>query len=235
MNIVITGHRGFIGSHLIKKLNGTGIDIIEDNDILTCDLPDADLVIHLAAQPDVMKSIGDPADTCRTNIEGTVRLLKRYKDAKFIFASSGGAIQETIESPYGMSKYCAEEFIKMMHNNYVILRFANVFGPRSRSVVDYFMDGDVNIFGDGSATRTYIYVADIVDGILKAINWDNGIYMLGGTDTYTVLDLALATGKYINFLPKREGELDHSCVENNTPNWFPKVDAIKYIKDNCNV
>ena len=234
--ILVTGHLGFIGSHLIERLNKEGLDYIgidvkEENDILACDLPDADIVIHLAAQPDVILSVENPEYTCRNNIEGTVRLLERYKDSLFIFASSGGAIQETIESPYGMSKFCAEEFVKMMHDNYVILRFANVFGERSRSVVDYFIDDEVHIFGDGSAVRTYVHVSDIVDAIIMSFILDKGTYILGGARPYTVQQLAEATGKSISYLSKREGELDNSYVKNTMPGWKPTIDAIDYIKE----
>ncbi len=59
--ILITGHLGFIGSYLTKKIgNFVGLDIKDGNDILTCDLPDAEVVIHLAAEPGVVKSIEEP-------------------------------------------------------------------------------------------------------------------------------------------------------------------------------
>lgn len=230
MRTVVTGYKGFIGSHLIKRLDAIGIDVLDGNDILDCDLPNADVVIHLAAISDVIESVDNPTQTVRNNIEGTVRLLKYYPNAKFIFASSGGTIQDDIASPYGMSKYCAEEFIKMMHpNNYVILRFGNVFGPGGHCVIDKFINGDVNIYGDGSATRTYTHVDDIVTAILLSLDWASGTYLLGGAKTYTVDELANATGKPITYMPKREGELDHATVANTTPNWQPTIDAKEYI------
>jgi UDP-glucose 4-epimerase len=233
MKILITGHMGFIGSYLVKKFdNFIGIDIKEGNDILTCDLPDADVVIHLAAEPGVITSVLDPFKNAETNILGTIRLVKRYKDSKFIFASSGGTIQEKIISPYGLSKYCCEEYIKLISNNYVILRFPNVYGVGSRSVADKFLKDDIVIYGDGSANRTYGYIDDIVEAIIKSMDWEQGTYKLGGDQNYTVLEIAEAIGKPITFAPKRAGELDHSSLENTTPNWQLKVDLLDYIKQN---
>lgn len=233
MKILLTGHLGFIGSYLVKEFDEfIGIDIKEGNNILTCDLPEADVVIHLAAESGVVASVEDPFKNTETNILGTIRLIERYKNSKFIFASSGGAIQETITSPYGLSKYCCEEYIKLLCNNYVILRFPNVYGKESRSVADKFIREDIIIYGDGSATRTYGHVDDIVKAILQSINWKQGTYRLGSNQNYTVLEIAKTVGKPITFEPKREGELDHSSLKNTTPDWHTEVDLLDYIKLN---
>jgi len=230
--ILITGHMGFIGSYLTKKFdNFIGLDIKEGNDILTCDLPDADVVIHLAAEPGVVDSVANPLKNARTNILGTVRLAERYKDSKFIFSSTGGAIQEIIISPYGLSKDCCERYIKMLCNNYIILRFPNVYGAGSRSVADKFIKNDIVIYGDGSANRTYGYVDDIVNGIIKSLDWKQGTYKLGSDQNYTVLEIAKAVGKPIKFEPKRKGELDHSSLKNTTPDWETTIDLLTYIKN----
>lgn len=231
---LVTGHRGFIGTHLMKEIDAVGLDIREGNDILTCDLPDADVVIHLAAQTNVIASVTDPEFDARTNILGTIRLAKRYRDAHFVFASSGGAIQEKIESPYGLSKYCAEEYIKIICKNYTILRFANIFGEGdTHGVVNKFIYNPVTIFGDGSSTRNYVYVGDLIRGIKEAIHWPkNRIYSFGHERSIPILELAKATGKPITFAPRIEGELQHSVVPNNT-SWKPQVDVINYIREKC--
>jgi nucleoside-diphosphate-sugar epimerase len=233
MGIVVTGHMGFIGGYLMRQLpNAVGLDIKDGNDILECDLPPADIVIHLAAEPGVIRSVEDPFTNAQTNILGTIRLLQHYKNAKFIFASSGGTIQETIESPYGLSKYTCEEYIKLLHDNYVILRFPNVYGKGSRSVVDKFLNQDkLTIYGDGSANRTYGFVDDVVRGILFAQEWPSGTYKLGGGQNYTVREIAEAIGKPIIYAPKRWGELDHSSLPNETPNWGATLDLQEYIRD----
>lgn len=230
--VVVTGHMGFIGSYLMKQLpTASGLDIKEDNDILECELPDADIVIHLAAEPGVIQSMKDPFTNARTNILGTIRLLQEYKNAKFIFASSGGTVQEVIESPYGLSKYTCEEYIKLLHDNYVILRFPNVYGEGSRSVIDKFLKEEtLTIYGDGSQNRTYGFVEDIVRGILMALEWPTGTYKLGGDQNYTVQQIAKAVGQPIVYAPVRKGELAHSSLANETPNWIPTVDALDYIR-----
>lgn len=235
MKILITGHQGFIGSYLKDRFPNDfviGLDRKSHNDILYCDLPDADIVIHLAGESGVINSMNNPLNCAQNNIVGTIRLLERYKNSKFIFASSGGTIQDKIISPYGLSKFCCEEYIKLLHNNYVILRFPNVFGKGSRSVVDKFLNNDIVIYGDGSAMRTYGYIGDIIDGIIKSIEWETGTYKLGGKENYTVLEIAKAIGKPITFAPTRDGELDYSNLKNETPNWETKVNLIDYINNN---
>lgn len=231
MTNLITGHRGYIGSQLIKEIDAIGLDLKDGNDILTCDLPDADVVIHLAAQTNVIASVADPEFDARTNILGTIRLAKRYKDSHFVFASSGGAIQEKIESPYGLSKYCAEEYIKMICKNYTILRFANIFGEGDHGVVNKFITQPITVYGDGTSTRNYVYIKDLVRGIIESLDYPkNCTYSFGHEKSVPILELAKATGKPITFLPKIEGELQHSIVPNNT-NWKPTVDVINYIKE----
>lgn len=229
--IILTGSSGFISFHLKKELEAVGLDIKEGNDILNCDLPDADIIIHTAAQTDVITSISGPVDDARTNILGTIRLAKRYKDKRFIFTSSGGAIQEKIESPYGLSKFCAEEYIKMICSDYVILRLPNIFGEKGRSVVDKFINDDVYINGDGTSTRDYVHVSDIVEAIKLSVLWKKGTYYLGSEKSTTVLELAVATGKKIHFRQRIDGEVEHSVVKNNT-SWKPRINVINYIKEN---
>lgn len=235
MKILVTGHKGFIGSYLMKKLpkGVIGLDIKDGNDILSCDLPDADVVIHLAAEPGVVKSMKMPLTSAQTNIIGTLRLLRRYKDSKFIFASSGGTIQRSIESPYGLSKYVGEEYLKLLHNNYVILRFCNVYGKGSRSVVDKWLaEDEFTIYGDGKTMRIYGHVSDVVDAIIKSLHWPRGTYKLGSDQRYSVLDIAEAIGKPYHHEAARAGEIIHreSQLPNTTPNWTPKIDIMEYIR-----
>lgn len=234
MKVVVTGHEGFVGSYLMPKFYGTatGLDIKSGNDILECDLPEADIVIHLAAEPGVIASVENPYSNARTNILGTIRLLQRYKNAKFIFASSGGTIQETIESPYGLSKKTCEEYIKLLHKNAVILRFPNIYGKNSRSVVDKFLNqNELTIYGDGETRRIYAHISDVIQAILLAVNWEPGTYKLGTTQRYSVNQIADAVGKPKVYAPAREGEITHTHSElpNETPNWQAKVELMEYI------
>lgn len=232
-HIVVTGHLGFVGSYLMKHLpDAVGLDIKDGNDILDCELPPADIVIHLAAEAGVVSSVADPFTNARTNILGTIRLLEHYKNAKFIFSSTGGAIQKPIESPYGLSKFVCEHYIEMLHDNYVILRFPNVYGEGSRSVVDKFLNEDtITIYGDGLTNRIYGHVDDVVEAVLKSLDWGVGLYKLGSNQVYSVLEIAQIIGKPITFAPARKGEITHSrsMLHNETPNWKAKTELMDYI------
>lgn len=244
MRCLVTGHLGFIGSWLYPSLRQfyddiTGFDLLDGRNILHSHLPPADIVFHLAAQPGVVASMEDPAHTMLTNVFGTTRLCDHYQNARFIFASSGGTIQETIESPYGLSKKVGEDYLKMMHPDAVILRFANVYGSsylgwgsRSRSVIDKFLrEDELTIYGDGSATRTYVHVKDLVRGILSARRWPAGTYCFGTDQHHSVQEIADATGKPIRYEDWRPGELRYSSLENTAPRWEPTIDALSYIEE----
>lgn len=238
MRIVVTGHVGFVGGYLVPQLEELGhevmgLDIKEGNDILKCALPEADVVIHLAAEPGVVASVLDPYSNARTNILGTIRLAEHYKHSKFIFSSSGGTIQEAIESPYGLSKYTCEEYIKLLSEDYVILRFPNVYGKGSRSVVDRFLNEEdiLTIYGDGQTNRIYAHVDDVVQAIVKSLDWKQGTYKLGTDQRYSVEDIAKAVGKTYRFAPARKGEITHtrSQLDNTTPNWEAHLNVMAYI------
>lgn len=237
--ILVTGYLGFVGSYLMKELDTNmydieTIDLKDGKDILNCELPDKiDIVIHLAALPGVIDSVAKPAENAETNIVGTIRLANKYKDSRFIFASSGGTIQDKIESPYGLSKYCAEEYIKLLCKDYVILRFPNIYGENSRSVVDKFLRQDINyIYGDGSQRRTYGHISDIIRGIIESISWPSQeTYKLGGSDNYAIEDIAKLIHKPMCFVEKREGELQYSSLENTGYKWSQRVRLEDYIKE----
>ena len=155
-------------------------------------------VFHLAAQIDVRKSVADPANDSRINVEGTVNVLRAAQAhgvRRFVNTSTGGAIYGegqiipapedhpvAPEAPYGLSKFCAEQYCELftrLHGlSTVSLRYGNVYGPRQdplgeAGVVAIFcgklLDGErPTIFGDGRQTRDYVYVGDVVDANLKA-------------------------------------------------------------------
>lgn len=227
--MILTGHKGFIGSRLAKHFTDfIGIDTRDDKDILTCELPDGvDLIYHLAAHASVEGSWRDPVREIE-NIQTTVRLAHRYPNAKMVFASTCAAMNPN--SPYGFSKKCAADYLKTFHPNSVILVFPNIFGG-PRSVVDIFKQAkdEVTIYGDGLQVRDYVHVDDIVDGLVKAKDWNPGEYQLGSMIGTTVLALATATQKPINWQPARK-EQREAILKNTTPNWYPKIDVFEYLK-----
>lgn len=151
-----------------------------------------DLVNHHAAQMDVRRSVADPLEDASINILGALTLLQqsmRHGVRRWVFASSGGAIygeQDTFPaderhptrpiSPYGVAKLATEQYLFYYHAVFgldaVCLRYANVYGPRQNpegeaGVVAIFADrflhgGQPVINGDGTQTRDYVFVADVV-------------------------------------------------------------------------
>ena len=155
-----------------------------------------DIVIHLAAQVDVSLSAHDPYLDSESNILGLVNMLdlsRKYGVKKFIFASSAAVYGDTQNLPipettpaqpmsiYGINKSNGEDYCHRWKELYgldtVILRFANVYGPRQgvkgeAGVISVFMkqmmeDKEVVVYGDGSQTRDYVYVEDVADAIYR--------------------------------------------------------------------
>ncbi|QQK74200.1 SDR family NAD(P)-dependent oxidoreductase [Salicibibacter cibarius] len=159
---------------------------------------DIDGVIHLAAQSKASPSLDAPEHDANINIHGTVNVLeltKAYKVKNFIYASSAAVYgdQQTLPiaedvaveplSPYGVSKYAGEEYVKAYRRLYDlnarVLRFANVYGPRQSvdteaGVITIFVEQLLNgeqpgIYGDGTQTRDFIYVKDVASAILQCL------------------------------------------------------------------
>lgn len=224
--ILLTGSKGFIGSKLAKALGKIHtIDLQDGQNLLTCELPEGiDLIYHLAAQTSVESSWHDPMHDL-DNIRITARLAHAYPGAKIIYANSCAAIDRT--SPYGFSKAVAGEYLKKFHGKTINLVFPNIYGEGSKSVVDIFKDSDsVTIYGDGTHTRDYVHISDIVEGLLEAQNWPVGTYFMGSGTTYSVNQLA--EGKKVRYLPERK-EAAHVEVPNTTPSWEPLIKVMDYI------
>jgi UDP-glucose 4-epimerase len=207
-------------------------------------------IFHLAAQIDVRKSVADPAHDSRVNVEGTINVLSAAQASgvrRLINTSTGGAIYGegqilpapedhpvAPESPYGLSKFCAENYCALftrLHGlSTVSLRYGNVYGPRQdplgeAGVIAIFcgklLDGGrPQIFGDGRQTRDYVYVGDVVDANLRAADSDiTGAFNVGRGVATSVLDIveALAAqsdnGFEADHLPARTGEVQHIALD----------------------
>lgn len=225
--ILITGYKGFIGYKLTQELTEPwiGIDLQDGQNLLTCDLPEGiDTIFHLAAQSSVESSWHDPLHDL-DNLRTTARLAHKYPDAKIVYANSCAAIHK--DSPYGFSKAAAGEYLKKFHTNTVELIFPNVYGPGSKSVVDIFKGKDeVTIYGDGTHTRDYVHVEDIVYGLTLARDWEPGTYHMGTGTSMSVNELAV--GKKVTYAPERK-ETAHVVVPNTTPNWTPAISVKGYL------
>lgn len=236
------------------------------------------VVSHHAAIAEVVKSMRDPVPTLESNVIGTVNVLISLAQygakgkKRFIFSSTGGAIygepkkipaDERVPasplSPYGLSKLLGEECIKFyarMHNlEYVIFRYANIYGPRQNpkgeaGVVAIFgglmKEGKApTIFGDGSKARDYLYVGDVVEANVRALRKGAHETMNLGwgkkvTDKMIFDEVARSTGfkgKPI-YAPYRKGEVYQISLSakkaKQVLGWSPAVTLREGIEETVN-
>ncbi|MBS1841193.1 MAG: SDR family oxidoreductase [Acidobacteria bacterium] len=230
MRYVVTGGAGFIGSNTVDELVRRGDSVVVLDDLSSgkeenlaeirgkisfikasiTDLEavrkamhEADYVLHLAARASVPRSVKDPLETNRINVEGTLNVLVAARDAKVkrvVFAASSSAYGETptlpkVEtmrpdpiSPYGVSKYAGELYAQTFGRVYglenVCLRYFNIFGPRQDPSSLYsgvlakfcsaFLEGTPPVvFGDGEQSRDFTYVDNAVSANLLACEAPN--------------------------------------------------------------
>lgn len=173
MKIVLTGHLGFVGSSLKLYLENKdhtvyGLDIKNNQDILTCDLPDCDTVIHLAALTGVLPSLLNPEEYWNTNVNGTRRVLSHYSNIRTLVASSSSQYEPYL-NPYAASKHTMET---IPHTNVCWMRFHTVYGPTVRK--DMFLDklqkGTLKYVTDHQ--RDFIHIDDLCDAIDILLNND---------------------------------------------------------------
>jgi len=160
-----------------------------------------DCVFHLAAQIEIRTSVEKPTHDADVNILGGINVIdacRRFNVKKFIFSSSVAVYGEPESfpvtentpanpiSPYGLSKFAFEHYIKYYCRNFnlscLIFRFANVYGPRQyhggdSGVISIFTDNIANhrkskIYGDGAQTRDYVFVGDLVKALAAGIDSD---------------------------------------------------------------
>jgi UDP-glucose 4-epimerase len=190
---------------------------LANRDDLSAALADQDAVVHLAADTRVMDSIENPQHNFDNNVIGTFNLLELCRHlgvGRVVAASTGGAILGDVEppvheemaprptSPYGASKLMLEGYLSAYSSSFQVsgcaLRFSNIYGPRSfhkGSVVAHFfkqvLAGEpLVVYGDGSQTRDYLYVGDLVEAIRAAVDSDvQGPYQLGSGKPTTLNQL----------------------------------------------
>lgn len=206
-----------------------------------------DYCIHLAAQTSVNAGMNNPYFDANVNILGSIKLIslcKKYSIKKFITASTAAVygkpetlpVQETdrVEpiSFYGLSKLTMEKYIQLFDIPYIIFRFSNVFGPRQDSsresgVIAIFHEAmkkglPINIYGDGEQLRDFVYVEDIANIIIKAIESEvcNEIINFSTNKGITVNELFDSMKDLYeyklkpNYLPQRKGDIKNSILSN---------------------
>ena len=193
---LITGHRSNLG-HLpqVELLEGD----LADASMASRAVAGVDYVLHQAAIPSVPRSINDPVGSNRANVDGTLNVLVAARDAgvkRVVYAGSSSAYGNAAAlpkredmparqlSPYVLQKFVGEEYCRLFTELYgletVSIRYFNVFGPRQdpssaySGVISLFIKAlcegtSPTIHGDGEQTRDFTYVANVVDGVLRAV------------------------------------------------------------------
>jgi UDP-glucuronate decarboxylase len=233
VKVLVTGGYGFIGSHVAERFNKEGYEVFIIDNLETGNIHNVnfkhkgyrlsiedrkceeifrsnrfDVVVHLAAQVDVMVSIENPRQDTKSNVLGLVNMLtlaNKYDVKKFLFASSAAVYGMNDElplnedapcdpiSPYGISKWVGESYClkwkKLYNLDTLCFRFSNVYGPRQGSrgeggVISIFMERamkeqELLVFGNGEQTRDFIYVEDVADAIFRSsYSQLSGVYNL---------------------------------------------------------
>lgn len=229
-------------------------------------LQDVDCVFHLAAKVAVSESVLFPRDYNHVNVGGTVTLMEAVRDThvrRVVMASSGAIYgkQEHVPyeenaivhpgSPYAVSKLSAEYYLRTIAEETkveaVCLRIFNAYGPGQRvtlsnpPIIPNFLkhslsNGSIVIHGDGSQTRDYVYLDDVIDAIIaasKAHGVDQEVINIGSGVETSVAELArlvrLVTDRKPEqiFNPKRDGGADRMCADISKAgrllNYVPKV------------
>jgi UDP-glucose 4-epimerase len=220
-------------------------------------------VFHLAALADIVPSIERPNDYYQSNVNGTFNVLeacRKHHVKKIVYSASSSCYgipdevptKETDEIrpqyPYALTKYLGEQLIMHWSQVYnlmaVSLRFFNVYGPRSRTSGTYgavfgvflaqkLASKPFTIVGDGTQTRDFTFVSDVVEAIIAAGESDvcGEIINIGSDNTYSVNRLIELLGDDVVHIPKRPGEPDCTWADitkaKKLLHWEPKVSLEK--------
>jgi nucleoside-diphosphate-sugar epimerase len=279
VGVLVTGGGGFIGSHLVQELVGSGYEVgvlddfsagdesnlapvrqsvklhrgdIADREFVKDVIRGYEMVVHQAARVSVTRSVEDPAETNRRNTDGTLNLLVASKDEgveRFVYASSSSVYGETQElpkvetmephpvSPYAVSKLAAENYCRVFSSVYglktVSLRYFNVYGPRQKpgpyggAIPAFFkkaLSGEPPIiYGDGTQTRDFTYVKDVVQANLLCLEKPlkgGEVYNVGSGKRISVNELARLVCRLAGqgglepvHMPQRAGDVMHSLAD----------------------
>jgi UDP-glucose 4-epimerase len=215
-----TGKRANLAAH--DRLQVITCDVAHGIFAALADVARVDRIVHLAAQVSVVHSVANPLVDMQVNYGGTLHVLeyaRAMKVEKVVFASSAAVYGDVTElpvsedahcapvSPYGIDKYASELALDYYAAVHAVpatwLRFFNVFGPRQdpsspySGVISIFADRakrgvPLTIFGDGSQTRDFVYVGDVVRAIVAALGDGNSrtVANVGRGGEITVLELA---------------------------------------------
>lgn len=232
---------------------------VADEEAVRRSMSDCDTVVHLAAVASVEASVRDPIDTHRTNLLGSIRVFQeaaKRPGRRVLYASSAAVYGDANDlpiaenatprplSPYATDKLAGEHYLAHYHRagrvNGTAFRFFNVFGPRQdpsspySGVISIFLDravhgGPVTVFGDGRQTRDFVYVADVVEALMAALDpahegdrtEELGVYNVARGQSVSLLDLLDAVAGLdgvpgiarLEHGPARQGDVRHSLAD----------------------
>lgn len=225
---------------------------VRDTDRIQSAVAEAEVVYHHAAQVSVRKSVETPTDSRAVNVDPLIDILEaaRGTDTRVVFASSAAIyghprytpIDETHPkqptSPYGLEKLTGDHYCRLYHDRYdvktVALRYFNAYGPRQQGgdysgAISIFRDqaqanDPITVEGDGTQTRDFVHVDDIVQANLRAAttNHIGEAFNIGTGSTITIQELAKTirdiseSNSDIVHVAPREGDIDHSQADITT-------------------
>ena len=218
-----------------------------------------DYVFHLAALADIVPSIENPNAYYQSNVNGTFNVLeacRKHSVNKVVYSASSScygipdeyptkeAAEIRPQYPYALTKHLGEELVMHWHQVYnlpvVSLRFFNVYGPRSRTSGTYgavfgvflaqkLAGKPYTVVGDGTQTRDFTFVSDVVAAIIAAAESEisGEILNIGSDNTYSVNQLVELLRGNVVYIPKRPGEPDCTWADISKAkkllNWKPIV------------
>ena len=242
MNILLTGHKGFIGSNLLVFLQSQGhqvstLDKSLGFDILNCDFPNnVELVIHLAGLSGVRDSLTRPTEYWKTNVIGTQRLFEFYRDKRIVYASSSTA-HEPWKNPYAMSKYGMEQ---LQHNDSLGLRFTTVYGvdARENMLIPLILKNKVHYL-NVNHIRDFIHVDDVVSAINTVMNTNlRGVVDVGTGVGHKLVDIAdYFKFDYLKMIGDETERLNNTADTSilNKFGWKAKMNLYQFIEENRDV
>jgi UDP-glucose 4-epimerase len=238
-------------AQVVKIIEFVEGDIREWETVMRC-MRGVDAVVHLAAIASVQASIEDPVHAHQVNFDGTLNLLEAAHRAgvgRFLYACSAAVYGDTANmpvsedvklnplSPYAVDKLSGEYYLLHYYRKYNLaatsFRFFNIYGPRQdpsspySGVISIFVDRlqrslPVTIFGDGSQTRDFVYVGDLVALLARVVRGTEGageVFNAGTGIRHSLLQLLgyleNLSGKKIErrHEPPRLGDIQHSCAD----------------------
>ncbi len=241
---------------------------ITDNETVKTALKDTEIIYHLASQPGIKISVDNPITTNDTNINGTLNILNQMRDTgikKIIFQSSSSVYGKVKSlpfsenepkkpvSPYAVSKLACEHYVRVFSELYgfkmTIIRPFTVYGPRMRPdlAIAIFTkkalkNEPITIFGDGSQTRDFTHVKNIVDANIKSMTQGDGeSFDIGTGRAYTVNELLqniikiTDSASKIIHTEKRQGDTLNTLADTEKArrilDWEPKISLDQGLKD----